>query len=301
MRAGRGRHARLPPRRPPVRALRRPDPLLSAGRRGPDRVLVPGVPGRNGPRGGVTVPRVRPGFRRADLRPGVRARLRARRTCTPRSAASASARSSTSGMELEGGADLPIALEEHAGPNRPTLYEYRPLVGSFIEQRARAARPARGRARGARRAQGRARRRDLRERARRPARRRGRGAPAHDPRSRCSSAPRRRAAASTGTTTPSTASYAQLERSLYGDRRSYAALAPLVGLTAGGTTDLGRGVRVRPAAANELTAAWPDAGRLLPARLGPGNRPHARPRARGRARLAGLPRARTPPASSAGP
>ena len=40
------------------------------------------------------------------------------------------------GLELEGGADLPIALEEHAGPNRPTLYEYRPLVGSFIEQRA---------------------------------------------------------------------------------------------------------------------------------------------------------------------
>jgi hypothetical protein len=59
-------------------------------------------------------------------------------------------------------------------------------------------------------------------------------------------------------------SYIELERSLYGDRRSYAALAPLVGLTAGGTAELGRGVRVRPAAANELTASWPDAGRLLP-------------------------------------
>ncbi|MGH3047413.1 MAG: hypothetical protein ACRDNC_10465, partial [Gaiellaceae bacterium] len=40
------------------------------------------------------------------------------------------------GLELERGADIPVALEEHAGPNRPTLYEYRPLVGSFVEERA---------------------------------------------------------------------------------------------------------------------------------------------------------------------
>jgi hypothetical protein len=58
--------------------------------------------------------------------------------------------------------------------------------------------------------------------------------------------------------------YAELERSLFGDRRAYAALAPLVGLTAGGTVELGRGLRVRPAAAGELTASWPDAARLLP-------------------------------------
>ncbi|MGH2996292.1 MAG: hypothetical protein ACRDM9_08255, partial [Gaiellaceae bacterium] len=37
-------------------------------------------------------------------------------------------------LELEQGAEIPVALEEHAGPNRPTLYEYRPLVASFVEE-----------------------------------------------------------------------------------------------------------------------------------------------------------------------
>src|SRR3712207_4502099 len=49
--------------------------------------------------------------------------------------------------------------------------------------------------------------------------------------------------------------YAELERSLFGDRRAYSALAPLVGLTAGGTIELGRGLRVRPAASGELAAS----------------------------------------------
>jgi hypothetical protein len=40
------------------------------------------------------------------------------------------------GRELESGADVPVSLEEHGGPNRPTLYEYRPLIGSFVEARA---------------------------------------------------------------------------------------------------------------------------------------------------------------------
>jgi hypothetical protein len=62
--------------------------------------------------------------------------------------------------------------------------------------------------------------------------------------------------------------YAELERSLFGERRAYAALAPLVGLTAGGTIELGRGLRVRPAATGELTAAWPEANRLLPRDFG---------------------------------
>jgi hypothetical protein len=62
--------------------------------------------------------------------------------------------------------------------------------------------------------------------------------------------------------------YADLERSLYGSRRVYAALAPLVGLTAGDVIELGRGLRVRPAASGELTASWPEAGRLLPRDFG---------------------------------
>src|ERR687885_3008759 len=38
--------------------------------------------------------------------------------------------------ELEEGADLPFAFEEHASYGRPALYEYKPLVRSFVEERA---------------------------------------------------------------------------------------------------------------------------------------------------------------------
>src|SRR5438132_9188402 len=38
--------------------------------------------------------------------------------------------------ELEDGADLPFAFEEHGSYGRPTLYEYRPLVRGFIEASA---------------------------------------------------------------------------------------------------------------------------------------------------------------------
>ena len=62
--------------------------------------------------------------------------------------------------------------------------------------------------------------------------------------------------------------YAELERSLFGSRRAYSAVAPLVGLGAGSQVDLGRGVRVRVAAAGELAASWPDAARLLPSAFG---------------------------------
>src|SRR5438132_974313 len=37
--------------------------------------------------------------------------------------------------ELEDGADLPFAFEEHGSYGRPTLYEYRPLVRGFVEAR----------------------------------------------------------------------------------------------------------------------------------------------------------------------
>src|SRR5438270_778730 len=38
--------------------------------------------------------------------------------------------------ELEDGAALPFAFEEHGSYGRPTLYEYRPLVRGFVEARA---------------------------------------------------------------------------------------------------------------------------------------------------------------------
>src|SRR5436190_24130238 len=38
--------------------------------------------------------------------------------------------------DLDTGADLPFAFEEHGKYGSPTLYEYRPLVRGFVEARA---------------------------------------------------------------------------------------------------------------------------------------------------------------------
>ena len=62
--------------------------------------------------------------------------------------------------------------------------------------------------------------------------------------------------------------YAELERSLFGTRRTYAAVAPVVGLSAGTQVELADGLRVRLAASGELAAHWPEAGGLLPADFG---------------------------------
>ena len=40
------------------------------------------------------------------------------------------------GRALEDGDDLPFAFEEHVQRDGPALYEYRPLVRSFVESRA---------------------------------------------------------------------------------------------------------------------------------------------------------------------
>jgi hypothetical protein len=171
------------------------------------------------------------------------------------------------GAELERGADIPVALAEHAGPDRPTLYEYRPLVGAFVEARAQ--------------------RLGLRDDAREaltalkdePAAGIFAGAHAQDGVGE-DEALRRTILLPLLTATAEHCSgfdwddhvferaYADLERSLFGERRAYAALAPLVGLTAGGTIELGRGLRVRPAASGELDASWPESKRLLPRDFG---------------------------------
>jgi hypothetical protein len=46
--------------------------------------------------------------------------------------------------------------------------------------------------------------------------------------------------------------YAELERTLYGSTRAYAAIAPLVGLSIGAAIEVGPGMTVRPASAEEL-------------------------------------------------
>ncbi len=50
------------------------------------------------------------------------------------------------GRELEEGAELPFAFEEHVERRGPSLYELRPLVRAFIEEREHDPRRARGRA-----------------------------------------------------------------------------------------------------------------------------------------------------------
>jgi hypothetical protein len=171
------------------------------------------------------------------------------------------------GCELEGGAEVPVALAEHGRPDGPTLYEYRPLVGSFVETRAE-----------------RLGRRDdaadaLTVLKDEPAA--GIFARAHvDERVGEDEALRRTilipllvktAEGCGGFDWEDVAferAYAELERVLFGDRRAYSAIAPLVGITAGGTVELARGLRVRAAAAGEFTASWPEAPRLLPRDFG---------------------------------
>ena len=62
--------------------------------------------------------------------------------------------------------------------------------------------------------------------------------------------------------------YTELERSLFGSRRLYAAVAPVIGVSLGAAADLGGGVRIRPAASGELAAHRPDAASLAPAGFG---------------------------------
>ena len=171
------------------------------------------------------------------------------------------------GLELERDADIPVALDEHTAPNRPTLYEYRPLVGAFVEARAERL-TAREDAREALTA--------LKDEpaaaifARAHA---GERAGEDEALRRTILVPLlvRTAEACGGFDWEDAAferAYAELERSLFGTRRVYAALAPLVGLTAGGSIELARGLRVRPAATGELAASWPEAGRLVPRDFG---------------------------------
>lgn len=158
---------------------------------------------------------------------------------------------------------MPVALAEHGGPDRPTLYEYRPLVGAFVEQRAAWL----GRREDALEA--------LAALKDEPAA--GIFARAHESAHvgedealrrtilvpllvRCAE----RCGGFDWDDAAFEQAYAELERSLFGERRAYAAIAPLVGLTAGSEIELGAGVRVRPETPGEFSKHWPDAQRLLP-------------------------------------
>jgi hypothetical protein len=169
-------------------------------------------------------------------------------------------------LDAQGG-QLPFAFEEHDQRRGPSLYEYRPLVTDFVEERAARLRS----------------REDaviaLEELRREPAA--AIYARAHaGPRPSADDALFRtvlldlvlRTAESCGGFDWDDAAfervYAELERSLFGERRTYVAVAPLVGLSVGVATDLGPGLRLRAAADGELSRHWPEAGGLLPAGFG---------------------------------
>ena len=169
------------------------------------------------------------------------------------------------GREIDEGAEIQFVFEEHGSRDRPTLYEYRPLVRSFVEARG-------GRLLGlgdtviALEALG-----------REPAA--GIYARAHAGRSAEHAMLRTVllplladvAEACGGFDWDDETfdrAYAGLEQSLFGEERAYAAIAPLVGIEAGGIVELGDGLRVRHAADGELTAHWPDAARLAPESFG---------------------------------
>src|SRR3954454_18953418 len=164
--------------------------------------------------------------------------------------------------DLDLGADLPFAFEEHGTYGRPTLYEYRPLVRDFVEARAD---------RLFARADVRAAVADLQ---RDPAARIF--ARAHDTGSDEARAlyisvlvPLLvRTAEGCGGFDWDDGSferaYAELEELLFGDAHSYGAVSPLVGISCGVQIELGGGIRVRLGGPGELPAMWLEANGLLP-------------------------------------
>ena len=169
--------------------------------------------------------------------------------------------------ELDEGAELPVAFVEHEHAGGPALYEYRPLVRAFVEERA-------PRLRG---------RQDaliaLEELQREPAA--GIFARAHaGPRPSEDEALFRTVLLGLLVSTAEACggfdwdddsfdrAYAELERSLYGERRTYAAVAPLVGVSVTTQLELAPGLRVRSVADGELARHWPEASSLVPRDFG---------------------------------
>jgi hypothetical protein len=62
--------------------------------------------------------------------------------------------------------------------------------------------------------------------------------------------------------------YAELERSLFGERRKYVAIAPLVGLSLAKPVELAPELSVRPYVTGELSTHWPESRGLLPRDFG---------------------------------
>ena len=171
------------------------------------------------------------------------------------------------GRELEEGADIPFAFEEHVQRRGPALYELKPLVRSFIEEREPLLR-AREDARLA-----------IEELRREPSA--GIFARAHaGARATEEQALFRTVLLGLLISTAEGCggfdwddeaferSYLELESSLFGEHRRYVAIAPLVGLSVAGPVSLADGLRLRLTAPGELSTHWPESRGLLPAGFG---------------------------------
>jgi hypothetical protein len=171
------------------------------------------------------------------------------------------------GRELEEGAELPFAFEEHAERRGPSLYELRPLVRAFIEEREPMLR--------------------LREDARLAVEELGREpsaaifAKAHAGKRASEDEALFRtillgllistAEACGGFDWEDEAfehAYAELEGSLFGERRRYVAVAPLLGLSIATPVELAPDLSVRLFVTGELSTHWPESRGLLPRDFG---------------------------------
>ena len=171
------------------------------------------------------------------------------------------------GRELEEGAELPFAFEEHVQRAGPALYELRPLVRAFIDERVSVLRG-----------------RDDARLALEELRRESAAAifaRAHaGPHATEDDALFRTVLLGLLVSTAEACggfdwddeafehSYAELEASLFGKRRRYVAIAPLVGISLGKPADLSPTLTVRPYVAGELATHWPETRGLLPERFG---------------------------------
>jgi hypothetical protein len=171
------------------------------------------------------------------------------------------------GRELEEGAELPFAFEEHVERRGPSLYELRPLVRAFIEEREPTLR-AREDARLA-----------VEELRREPSAAIFAQAHAGARASEDEALFRTILLGLLISTAESCGgfdwedeafeqAYAELERSLFGERRRYVAIAPLVGISLAKPVELRADLSVRTFVSGELATHWPESRGLLPRDFG---------------------------------
>jgi hypothetical protein len=166
----------------------------------------------------------------------------------------------------ERGAQVPFAFEEHTTRDGPSLYEYRPLVKGFIEEQA----PTLRRLPDSRNA--------IEDLRREPAAaifarsHSGFGEAGDDALFRSILLPMlswtaERCGGFDWQDEAFESAYLDFEQTLFGTARTYVALAPVVGLSAGNDVELGE-IRLRPIVAGEISQLWPEARGLMPPEFG---------------------------------